>query len=168
MAGAVERDPTQIESRTRSHVLCICLVNTPARRSPSRVSSAAIMVDSACSRSGLSMVNRVWPFFTSSPTWAYSAMMRPGLQCVHPERRLTLPPASSAWNAAGSHHRRISSGGGGDISARLLGQWLFPSLRQALSHPGLPGEASIDEENRFTRLTIRDDAKREPAPRHKR
>ena len=40
--------------------------------------------------------------------------------------------------------------------------------RQRGAHPELPGEASIDEENRFTRLTVPDNAKREPAPRHKR
>ena len=38
--------------------------NTPA---------AAIRVDSACNRSGLSMVNSVCPFFTSSPIEAKSA-----------------------------------------------------------------------------------------------
>jgi hypothetical protein len=39
--------------------------------------AAAISVDSACSSSGLSMVNSVWPLRTSSPTSANSAMMRP-------------------------------------------------------------------------------------------
>ena len=39
--------------------------------------AAAIRVDSACRRSGLSIVNSVWPFFTSSPTAANSEMIRP-------------------------------------------------------------------------------------------
>jgi hypothetical protein len=48
--------------------LRVVISNTPA---------AAIKFDSAASRSGLSMVYRVWPFFTSSPTLANKLMILP-------------------------------------------------------------------------------------------
>jgi hypothetical protein len=55
--------------------------------------------------------------------------------------------------------------------AQPVSSSILPPLalrRQRGAHPGLPGKASTNEENRLTRLTVPDNAKRESAPRHRR